>query len=158
MKRSITGRKLKPTARSFFSSLLFDLSPCVVAAILTVFLIERMRIIVIIGDIISGLVALSALLTTISVHSRKVVVSESGLALCGLGGELSLAWSDVQKATLRERHNRFSGTDQLLVLTLNSGQMIPINPSVFSRSDRAFLIQEVRKRMPVAMHFDTPTV
>ena len=155
----ITGQSFKPTLRSFIRSLIWDISPIVTASLVTYFMHDKAEsIVIIIIDVIAVLFSLYLILQTIIVHLQKITLLNEGIFISGLGKPFGLRWSDIENATLRERHNLISGTDRLLILYSKTGIRWAYNTSTLSKRDENILLSEVRKRIPTAAIFDTGTL
>jgi len=152
----IMGQTFKPTMRSFIRSFIWTISPAVTALLLIYirFRYEKTGLISILLGVLGGLSSLYLILQTIIVHLQKITLLDEGIFISGLGRPFGLRWSDIEKATLRERHNIISGTDRLLVLYSKNGLRWAYNTSTLSKRDEKILLSEVRKRIPTAAIFD----
>lgn len=154
----ITGQTFKPTLRSFIRSLIWDISPAVTALVVTYFTYEKAGLIIIILGVLMGLFSLYLILQTIIVHLQKITLLDEGIFISGLGRPFGLRWSDIEKGTIRERHNIISGTDRLLILYSKNGHILSYNTSTLSKHDENIVLSEVRKRIPTAAIFDRGTL
>lgn len=154
----ITGQTFKPTLRSFIRSLIWDIAPAVTALVGAYFTYEKAGLIIIILGVLMGLFSLYLILQTIIVHLQKITLLDEGIFILGLGRPFGLRWSDIEKGTIRERHNIISGTDRLLILYSKNGHILSYNTSTLSKHDENIVLSEVRKRVPTAAIFDRGTL
>ena len=148
----------KPTCISFILSSLYGITPAISAAVVTYFFYEKGGVLLIILDVLTGLFCLYLLLQTIIVHLQSISVLNEGIMISGMGRPYGLHWSDIDKATLRERHNILSGTDRLLILHSKQGHTIPYPISILQKTHQNLILQEVRRRVPTSEIFDKPTI
>lgn len=153
-KIEIGGKMCKPTIRSFIYSFLYSLSPAIGAGIMTYILYEQSKTLVIFLDAIAGLFCIYLLVQTIFVHLKKISLLEDGIIITGIVRPYGLRWTDIEKATIRERHNLLSGTDKLLVLYTKQGNKMYYPISILSKRDENEISREVRKRVPTSSTFD----
>lgn len=157
-KHRIEGRMFKPTVLSFILSFLYRTSPAMTAAVVTYFYYEKGGVVLIILDVLTGLFCLYLLLQTIFVHLQKISLLDEGIVVSGVSQPYGLRWADVDKRTVRERHNFLSGTDKLLVLHSRRGDKLAYPLSILSKEDQNEILREVRRRGPTSTVFDNPTI
>lgn len=157
-KAMIGGRAFRPTVLSFILSSLYSMTPAITAAMVTYFFHEKGGVVLIVLDVLTGLLCLYFILVTIFAHMKKISLLHDGIIISGISRPYGLRWLDVDKATLRERHNFLSGRDRLLVLSSKQGHNIAYPVSVLSNHDQNMILKEVRRRVPTSTVFDNPTV
>lgn len=155
---NIEGDTYKPTFRSFISSFFYRISPAFSAAVFTYLLYDKAKILVIIGDVVTGLFCLYMAIQTIVVHIQKITLLEEGILFSGFGRPYGFRWSYFEKADIRERRNLISGTDRVVILYTKKRERIPINTSTLSKKDEKKVLSEIRKRIPTSTFFDKGTV
>lgn len=154
----IGGIIMKPTFRSFILSTLYRLTPAMSAIVISIFLIEKAKVFVIIADVVTAIFCLYLLISTIFVHLQKIYLLDDGIVIERLQSRYGVRWEQIQKATVRERHNYLSGTDKLLILYGPHRPIIAYPISILSNSDQKKLLREVRRKIPTSTVFDSPTV
>ena len=96
-KPGIGGRAFRPTVLSFILSSLYDLTPALSAAVATYFFHQKLGLVLIVLDVLTGLLCLYLILVTIIAHMKKVSLLHDGIAIFGMGRPYGLRWSELTK-------------------------------------------------------------
>jgi predicted Na+-dependent transporter len=147
----------KPTFTSFMSSLLYDLSPAIIAAIVMYFIADSARWIMWVASWIMVAFSLYLLLQTTFVHMRRLYLDEECFRVSSPLSTVEIRWSDVFSAVLRERENVISRTDHFLILQ-SSRHVIGFNTSTLSKEDEKTVLEVVSRKTPFVIQMDKPAI
>jgi hypothetical protein len=149
----------KPTLSSFLASLAYDLSPVILAGVVSFFMWENINIFMLTASILMGILSLYCLLQTIIAHRQMIYVDEQMIAISGYFGlNRYIHWSQVRGAVLKERENLMSRTDHLLVLHGSNSQVLYLNTSTLSEKDEEELLAFVRRKITLIVERSKPTI
>jgi len=87
-----------------------------------------------------------AMLLFVTTATLRIKYDESGLMIFGLGGRRFVPWSAVMHAHV----NRFKGNVELTLKA--EGRRMPISVPLTSYQKAATLLEEIRRRLPVAIN------
>lgn len=148
----------KATFRSFLGSLTSEFSLILTALVGTYFFYETSPTVITILNVIVGLVFVSALLSTISAHLTEINIIDDGILLKRMSLLQQLSWEEIKKAKIRERRNKMSRTDRLVILEAEGGDAMMFCTSVFKKDDETEILRQIRSHVPTSTHFDNPTI
>jgi len=147
----------KPTIKSFFSSLVWNFSLAIAAAIITFFGYGTYPRIIIVLDVIVGIIVFVMLVQTIVVHCNKIYVDDACLMTSGLLNTTKMRWEEITSATLLERKNAMSRTDHLLILA-GRNNLISYNTSVLSTQDEDTVLKKIMSKTNLVIKEDKPSI
>lgn len=94
------------------------------------------------------LISLALIGSAIRVHSKSISLDEYSISTSRkLGREIRLLWSNILKATLRERHNLISRTARFLKVEANDGCILIYNTSILSPQDENELLHIIQQHI-----------
>jgi hypothetical protein len=143
-------RTYKPCLASLVESLLLDLSTSVTGLALAYFFYDRIGWPILLAPGVGILLTLKGLLSTIWVHLQSISLDDKGLTLHFIGRSYPINWDQILAVTLRERQNRITRTDRLLVFKLINARTVPYNVSVLSTRAQQELLAAIRPRVQVS--------
>jgi hypothetical protein len=144
---------------SSFFSLLYSIAPVCLAAAFLRFGPNwwRHSLGLLIPSGLMGVISFFLIVQHIVVYRQKLYISPAGIGTIGLGNNFA-AWTHIEKASIRERHNLLSGTDRLLTLTARDGLLLLAFPtSVLRSEDEMRVLLLVRKTFLTTVGFDKGT-
>lgn len=143
--------------RSFLGSLVYDLSPAAIAALVMYFVGGSAPYLLWVASGLMLLFSLLLVLQSLVVFRNRLYLDEVGIAVAGLLSRRAMRWSEVTGATLRERKNAVSRTDRLLVLE-SRDRMLSYVTSTLSPPEEEAVLAEVGRRTRVVVYQDKPTI
>jgi len=152
--------KFNPSRKSFLGSLLWALSPVLVASIVTYFMYESItwKWVLWIANGFMVLLSLYLFTQSIFVHLQTLYLDDSCIRTSSLLCTIELKWQDINNALLRERVNTMSRTDHLLMLQSYDGHMLFFNTSTLSPKDEETVLEKVREKTTLPVHRDSPSL
>jgi len=152
--------EFKPHAKSFFSSLVWALSPVITASIVTYFIYDSAawKWLLWVADGFMALLSLFLLQQNIYVHLQKIYLDDYCIKVSSPLCTTELKWQDIVDALLRERINAMSGTDHLLILRSYGGHMLLFNTSTLDLKDEEIVLKKVREKTDLKVQRDSPSL
>jgi len=147
----------KPRWQSFFSaSFVWRISPTCIAGVTWVLSPASWHHSAGLPIMSALMVLLSVILTfsEIQLFRQSVFLTEDGIGTRGPGRNFA-RWSEVSRATIRERHNLVSRADRLLILFGRDGRMLfGFATSVLPQETETKILMLVRKTILTTVIFD----
>lgn len=147
----------RPSWRAFGGSLVYDLSPVFMAAIVTYFAYESARWWLWVANAAMVLLSVYSCTQSIFVYLQRLHLDDRGIGATTVFGARAIAWTDVVNATLRERLNPITRTDRLLIVKSRRATML-FNTSTLSEADEEDVLAKVRARVPLLLQRDRPAI
>ena len=151
-------KRYKPSVRALPETLAYDLSPATLGVLGALLLRHRAGWLILVPSAVMVMMTVFCLVVTMHAFLSSVTVADDRLVFHRPWSRLTVAWGSVLAATIRERHNKVTRTDRMLVLQLANGEMVTYATSVLSPEDEAEFLEMVRARVRAATVRDRPSI
>lgn len=148
---------LKPTKKSFVTSLVYDIIP-VLVVILGISIFKVGKILNQISLVIAILLSLYMFACTVSAHLSSIMLTNSSVRFRKLHQILELHFEDIKDVTFRERKTINGRKDRLIVFQLKDGYIFGYPSSILTINNERFLMVELRKKFAVKTQFDKASI
>jgi len=152
--------EFRPSKKSFFVSLLWALSPLIVAGIVTYFMYESIawKWLLWIANGVTVLFSLYLLVQSIYVHLETLYLDNYCIRTSSPLVTIELKWEDIVNALLLERINAISRTDHLLILQSYDDRVLLFNTSTLDPKDEEIVIRKVKEKTNLEIQRDSPSI